>query len=101
MGYAAEVAQVTGKAYEEEGKTGAGNDEDMPRMQSEIENRSSIFNSQAKCSSVQSKQAQSAKTGNDALDPGTVYKDNIQVASTEKTLLAATETKNSSKTSAF
>ena len=81
MNYAAEVAQVTEKAKGGESKIkalGAGCDKlAIPRMQSEIDNRSSIFNSQGKCSSVQSNQAQSAKTGNDVIDPGTVYKNNI------------------------
>ena len=55
--------------------------------------RSSMFNSQIKRLSAQSKQAQSAKA--DIPDPQTVYK------TKEPVVQAATETKNSSKTSAF
>ena len=116
MNYADEVAQITEKAGDEEkamteavydgicDKSATGNNKAAAKMKSEMDNRSSIFNSQGKCSSVQSKQAQSAKTGGVELTdhPGNAYKNNIQVASTEKTLLAATETKNTtSKTSAF
>ena len=74
----------------------------MLKVDSEFDNKSSIYNSQAKRLSLQSNQAQSAKTGNDATDPETVYKNNNNIeVSTEKTLLAATETKNALKTSAF
>lgn len=109
-----EVAQITEKANNVEKAVTEAVYDDMvdksaagypaaAKMKSEIDNRSSIFNSQGKCSSIQSKQAQSAKTGGvEQNDPSAAYKNNMQVGSTEKTLLAATETKNTtSKTSAF
>ena len=64
MNYAEEVAQITDKANDVEkamteavydgivDKPATGNNKAAAKMKSELDNRSSIFNSQGKCSSV-------------------------------------------------